>query len=233
MEIYEQGSASNKYTLQNHVTKTFFWMFLGLGITFGIAILMNLNPAFVYNLWNSIPMLPIIVVLAQLGVVIALAARLMKMNPTSAKILYIAYAVLTGFTFSTLGVVYSLGSIGLAFGMAALFFGSLVVIGYTTKRDLTKVGTIAIAGLLALIVYGMITWIFNLDVNVFIYSMIGLLIFAGLTAWDTQKMKKLYHAYENDDTMLQRLSIYSAFDLYLDFINIFLYILRIVGNNRN
>lgn len=232
MEIYEQSKSTAKTSLQSHMTKTFLWMFAGLAVTFGVAFYINSNTRLMYEIYSS-SYLWIIMMIAQFGVVIALAARITKMKPMTARILFFAYAALTGVTFSVLGIAYSVGTIGLAFAMAALYFGSLAVIGFTTKRDLSKIGTIAIAALFAMIVYSFITMIFGLSMNIFVYSIIGLVVFAGLTAWDVQKMKKLYYAYEGDEQMLNNLSIYSAFELYLDFINIFLYILRILGNNRD
>ena len=232
MEIYEQSKSTTKTSLQSHMTKTFLWMFAGLAVTFGVAAYINSNNQLMYDIYTS-SYLWIVMMIAQFGVVIALAARITKMKPMTARILFFAYAALTGVTFSVLGIVYDMGTIGLAFAMAALYFGSLAVIGFTTKRDLSKIGTIAIAALFAMIVYSFITMIFGLSMNIFVYSIIGLVVFAGLTAWDVQKMKKLYCAYEGDEQMLNNLSIYSAFELYLDFINIFLYILRILGNNRD
>lgn len=232
MEIYEQSKSTAKTSLQSHMTKTFLWMFAGLAVTFGVAFYINSNTRLMYDIYTS-SYLWIVMMIAQFGVVIALAARITKMKPMTARILFFAYAALTGVTFSVLGIAYSMGTIGLAFAMAALYFGSLAVIGFTTKRDLSKIGTIAIAALFAMIVYSFITMIFGLSMNIFVYSIIGLVVFAGLTAWDVQKMKKLYYAYEGDEQMLNNLSIYSAFELYLDFINIFLYILRILGNNRD
>ncbi|MDQ0359835.1 Bax inhibitor-1/YccA family protein [Breznakia pachnodae] len=232
MEIYEQSKSTTKTSLQSHMTKTFLWMFAGLAVTFGVAAYINSNNQLMYDIYSS-SYLWIVMMVAQFGVVIALAARITKMKPMTARILFFAYAALTGVTFSVLGLTYELGTIGLAFAMAALYFGSLAVIGFTTKRDLSKIGTIAIAALFAMIVYSFITMIFGLSMNIFVYSIIGLVVFAGLTAWDVQKMKKLYYAYEGDEQMLNNLSIYSAFELYLDFINIFLYILRILGNNRD
>jgi len=232
MEIYEQSKSESKTSLQSHMTKTFLWMFAGIAVTFAVAYYINSN----YNLMYSIlttPHIGIIMLIAQFGVVFALASRVMKIEVVYARILFFVYAVITGVTFSVLGLVYAGETIAIAFLMACLYFGSLAVIGYTTNRDLSNIGTIALAALIAMIVYSVISMIFGFTMNMFLYSMLGLVVFAGLTAWDVQKMKKLYYAYEGDEQMLQRLSIYSALDLYLDFINIFLYILRILGNNKN
>ena len=232
MEIYEQSKGRVSTSLQSHMTKTFLWMFAGVAVTFGVAVYINSDLELMARIY-SLSYLWIIMLIAQFGVVIALASRVTKMKPLTARILFFVYAAITGVSFSVLGIAYRVETIGLAFAMAGVYFASLAIIGYTTKKDLSKVGTIAMAALFAMIVYSVISMIFGLSVNIFLYSMIGLLVFAGLTAWDVQKMKRLYYAYEGDEEMLNNLSIYSAFELYLDFINIFLYILRILGNGRD
>lgn len=229
MDLYtnEQQSLGNT-TLKKHMLKTYTWMFLGVLITFATAFIIG-NTSIVFYLF-SIPYIQLILIVAQLGVVVSLVARLFKMKESTAKLLFIAYSVLTGVTFSTLGFAYLATDIALAFGMATIFFGCLVIIGSTTKADLSKIGSMCIAGLLAFIIFQVLAMIFSWNYNIVLYSIIGLLLFTGITAWDVQKAKKLYLANEGNQAMLNKLSIYSAFDLYLDFINIFIYILRILGN---
>lgn len=232
MEIYEQGASRVGLSLHEHMARTFLWMFLGVGITFAVAAYLNFNPMLMYEILFSFPMMSLVLMVAQIVLVMVLVVRLTKMSPTTAKLIFIGYSALTGVTFSFIGLAYDLGTIGMAFGMAGLYFGSLAVIGFTTKRDLTKIGTMAFAALFALIIYAFISMLFNLEINNFLFSIVGLLIFSGLTAWDVQKSKALYQSYQNDEVMLRKLSIYSALQLYLDFINIFLFILRIVGGGR-
>ena len=154
----------------------------------------------------------------------------MKMKPITAIILYLTYAVLLGITFSSLMYVFVLGAIFQSFGLTALYFGCLAIIGYTTTIDLTKLGTILGVGLLIFVVAEIILMIMGVDITTKVFTAIGMLLFTGLTAYDVQKMKKLYLSNVHDEVALRKLSIYSAFDLYLDFINIFLYILRLVGS---
>lgn len=214
--------------LQKHSVRTFGWMTIGLLVTTVVALVISTTDL-IYTLF-AIPYLPLILLVAQFGVVIALAGRIMKMSPASAKALFLVYAVIVGITFSTLGVVYDLGTLGLAFLVTAVYFGSLVVIGMTTKMNLLRLGPILFGSLLALIICEVIMMFMGVGTDTMLFSAIGLLIFTGITAYDAQKMKALYAQYEGDEVMLKRLSIYSAFDLYLDFINIFLYILRFLGN---
>lgn len=217
-------------SLQKHAIRTFVWMTIGLLVTAATAFAVYSTDLIYYIYSNRFT--PLLLIVAQLGVVIALGARLMKMSPTSAKALFLAYSILTGITFSTLAIVYLPGTIAMAFLMTAVYFGSLVVIGYTTKMNLLRFGPILFGGLLALIITEIIMMFIGADTGTMLISAIGLLLFTGITAYDAQKMKALYVSYEGNEEMLQKLSIYSAFDLYLDFINIFLYILKIVGKRN-
>jgi len=210
----------------------FKWMFIGLLITFGVAFAISNSMSailFIYgNAW-----MPLVLFVAQIGVVIAMGARLLKMQPSTVKALFLAYSVLTGVTFSSIFIVYTASSIAGAFLISSIYFGSLAIIGYTTKTDLSKLGTLCAVALLVLIVVEFIFLLMGASTDTLIFNAIGLLIFTGLTAWDVQKMKKLYSQFSNDENMLQNIGVYSALDLYLDFINIFLYILRFLGKNRD
>ena len=229
MDMYRTDSSG--ITFKKHMLKTYTWMFLGVVITFVSAFVIANVPAIMLFAYSGI--MPLLFIVAQFGVVIALSARIMKMKETTAKILFIAYSVLTGITFSILGYAYAAVDIAAAFIAAVAFYGCLVVIGATTKADLSKIGTIAFAGLFGLILYQIFAMIFHFDANVTLISIIGLIIFCGITTWDVQKAKELYFRNEGNDALLANLSIYSAFELYLDFINIFLYILRILGNAKD
>lgn len=228
MDLYtnDQQSLGNT-TLKQHMLKTYTWMFLGVLITFATAFLVG-NSSLVYYFYST--PLPLVMLIAQIGVVVTLVTRLLKMKESTAKMLFMAYSVMTGFTFSSLGYAYLESDIALAFAMATIFFGCLVVIGSTTKMDLSKIGSMCIAGLLAFIIFQVLAMVFGWGYDVVLYSIIGLLLFTGITAWDVQKARKLYMANEGNQALLNKLSIYSAFDLYLDFINIFIYILRILGS---
>lgn len=214
-------------TIQKHAVRTFAWMAVGVLITAITAFAVYASDMTLTLLSGY---MPLVLLVAQFGVVIALASRLMKMSATRAKILFLAYAILTGITFSILGMAYLPGTLALAFLITAVYFGSLVIIGYTTKMNLLRFGPILFGGLIALIITEVIMMFMGVSTNTMIFSAIGLMIFTALTAYDTQKMKALYAQYSGDEAMLSKLSIYSAFELYLDFINIFLYILRFLGN---
>lgn len=231
----EFNSYSNGYSesgLKKHMINTHKWMFLGVLVTFGVAYFISNNESIVFAVYGN-SMIPFVFLFAQLGVVIALGARLLKMKPATAKILFLTYAALTGVTFSLYVVAYTSETVILALGMTLVFYGSLVAIGSTTKADLSKIGTICYAGLFAMIIYSLLSMLFRWPMDTLMYSIIGLVLFMGITAWDTQKAKQLYIATADDPVMSEKMGIYSAFQLYLDFINIFLYILRILGNSRD
>ena len=163
--------------------------------------------------------------------VIALTSRLDRMQVSTARILFLAYSVLTGITFSVLPLAYGISTMFIAFGFTALMFGSMAVIGMTTQKDLSGLGPILMTGLITMIIMTVVGWFIDLSAieMVLNYVMVGL--FLALTAYDMQKMRAIYYSFEGDEMMLSKLSIYSALDLYLDFINIFLYVLRILARN--
>lgn len=232
MDFYNNSQVgSNGVTLQKFMAKTFLWMFLGLAITFGIAFMVSTNITLTWKLmflFGNIT--PFIYLIAQIGVVIALSARIMRIKHTTAIILFVLYSILTGITFSILPIAYGYGELIMAFAITTIYFGSLAFIGYTTHADLSKIGTICTAALMALVIYTLLGIVFRWSTDSYLFAVIGLLIFTGLTAWDVQKTKRLYYSYQGDVEMEKKLSIYSALDLYLDFINIFLYVLRFIGN---
>ena len=215
--------------MRRHIVKTLGWMALGLFVTAA-------SSAFFYvsNIYSMLyltfgGMITILSVILQVGVVFALCSRLTERSVASTRTLFFVYALITGFTFSVFAYAYDVQSIAIAFGITAVYFGSLTVIGYTTKINLMKFGPLLYVSLLVLIVVQVVLLFVHAGAETMMFTMIGLLIFTGLTAYDVQKMKVLYLECQ-DEEMRERLSVYSALELYLDFINMFLYILRIVGN---
>ena len=226
MDHQEVVSSLGGVSLSQHLTHTFLWMTAGLAVTAVVAFVTLFS-----GLWMTIysfSLAPFVLLIAQLGVVIYLTGKLAKMQPSTAKILFLAYSALTGVTFSILPLAYGLSTMFIAFGFTALMFGSMAVIGMTTKRDL---GPILMAGLITMIVITIVGWFINLDAISMMMNYIMIGLFLGLTAYDMQKMRAMYYACESEPEMLDKISIYSALDLYLDFINIFLYVLRILGRS--
>jgi FtsH-binding integral membrane protein len=173
----------------------------------------------------------IVLFLATLGIVFFLSFRIDKLQASTALMLFMGYAALLGLMLSSVFLVYTGASVTRTFFIAAASFGALSLYGYTTQRDLSPIGSFLIMGLFGLIL-AMIVNIFlkssGLD---FAISAIGVLIFAGLTAWDTQKIKEMYDA-NDDGTVSGRKTVMGALTLYLDFINLFLFMLRFLGDRR-
>ena len=206
------------------LSKTFLWMFLGLLVTFATGYAVSSNPVMIENVFGG--MFYIFIIL-ELVLVLVLSARVMKMSPIGAKICFLLYSFVSGLTFSSIFIVYNLTSITSVFLISALVFGVMALIGYTTKVDLTKVGFYLMMALIGAIIV-MIVNIFlnNPMVDTFI-SIVCLVIFIGITAYDVQKIKAL----ENSGLPEDNLAIYGALDLYLDFINIFLHLLQFFGKS--
>jgi uncharacterized protein len=215
---------------QSFLARVFMWMFLGLGITAAVAGLIGSDDALLTKLTET-PGLFLILMVLQLGAVIVLAAALQRLSPAVATALFLAYAALTGVTFALIFELYTAQSIFTTFLIAASLFGALAFFGATTKADLSKVGTIAIAALFALIVATVVNIFVANSALYWITTYAGVLIFSALTAYDMQKLKQIQaQGVTGDDA--SRLAIFGALSLYLDFINLFLFLLRIFGQRR-
>ena len=162
-----------------------------------------------------------------------LSARLHKLSIGAARGLFFAYAVLNGITFSAVFFAYDVQILLTVFALTSLYFGVLAAYGWFTKRDLSGLRPILTAGLIFLLVFWLISMFLPLSGFDRIICFVGLAVFMGLTAYDTQKIKQLHAAFEGDYEMSKKASIFAALQLYLDFINIFLYILRLLGRRSN
>lgn len=216
------------YGLNRYMTKCFVTMAVGLLLTAAVGYgsyvsgLWRIMYTNVFTMWAAI--------ILELAIVVVFSARLHKMSVFAAYACFFIYSVVSGYTMASLGVSYDLTSIGLAFGFTAILFINLAIIGLTTKKDLTQYGSLLFAGLLTLLVVSIIGAIMNIAVLDMIVCYVGIAIFLCLTAYDVQVLRRNYYACENDVELQSKMNIYSALELYLDFVNIFLYVLRIVGN---
>lgn len=206
------------------------YMFMALMITFLTGYIVSENMGLARTIYSGLG-LPIIV-LSELAVVIFLSFRIEKIKPTTAKLLFFLYSILTGLTFGGIFLVYTMNSVILAFFITALMFLILSVVGYTTQKDLTKVGTILFVGLIAIIVVGLVNMFLQSTMLEMILSIGVIVIFSGLIIFDTQKIKNMY-SLKSDTVNVDNIAIYGALQLYLDFINIFIEILKIFGKSRD
>lgn len=222
---------SFKYeTLSNYTAKTFLWMFAGLLTTFGVSLLFYSSGLALYLFQNSFMFIGL--ALVEIVLVVSLAARIHKMSVAGARAMFFLYAIVNGIVFSSYLWLYQMNDVLMAFAAAALYFGVMAAYGYTTKRDLTSWSTPLKVGLIVMLivaVFGM----FFMSGSSLLFSLLGVVLFSCYTAYDTQKIKAAYFAYAAQPEMAQKASIYSALELYLDFINLFLYLLRIFARNND
>lgn len=226
-KTYTQSQSEVK-TLNAYINDTFRWLMLGVTVTFVTAF--TVEKSQIMNTLYQHSLLPAVLVLLELGIAMYFGLKLFKMDPMVARVMFLVYAFLTGLSFSVIISFYTAMSVSMAFLVAAVFFGILVLAGSYTRIDLTRIGNICYIGLIVYIVYAMLSML--LGWNQFILPFIALVLFAGITAYDMQKTINFYHQFLSNETMLKRLSIFSAFNLYLDFINIFIQLLRIFGDNE-
>ncbi len=170
-------------------------------------------------------------VLAPVALVFFLSFRIQAMRAATAQAVFWIYAALNGVAFSTLGLVYSGNSITRVFFISAATFGALSLWGYTTKRDLTGWGSFLFMGLIGIIIASLVNLFWPNGALQFVISVVGVLVFAGLTAYDTQKIKEMYLEADDGETMSKKI-LMGALNLYLDFINLFLMMLRLFGNRE-
>lgn len=222
-------------TLSEFMSKSFGWMFAGLLVTFGVG-MGAVASGLIFPIINS--GLFIFTSIAELVMVFVLSARVQKLQPSTATALFFGYAVLNGINLSSIFLVYDYGTLILAFLVGAVYFGVMAVYGNVTDRDLTGWGPKLMGGLVALIVCALMGSLLsmlglNFGIADLLLCAVGLLIFMGLTAYDTQMLKYYYSYFGGDAAMLHKASIIGALNLYLDFINIFLYIVRMLGRRNN
>lgn len=220
-------SVSN--TFEKYLAKTFMTMTLGLIVTALVGLFVQSNFAYFYGK----PFF-LVAILVQVFVAFFFSFRITKMSTITAWISFIAYCTVTGLTFSIIFLAFSIQTIGICFGITALVFGSMAVIGYTTNIDLTKYSTYLFFGLLGMIVVTLLNAFIFRSTGLDLLLMYGMIIiFLAFTAYDVQKIRSLYYSVSNDERLLKNFMVYGAFQLYLDFINLFIYILRLFGSRRD
>jgi FtsH-binding integral membrane protein len=212
----------------NYLAGIFAWMFAGLAVSGVIGWLISTSQETVQAIFlNPISFLVLIVI--QFGLVIYLSARITKLSTNAARGLFLAYAASIGVTLSVIFLAYSSTSITRVFFITAAMFLIMAGIGYVTKIDLSKFGAILLMGLIGIIIATLVNLFIKSNTLQLVISYIGVVIFLGLTAYDIQKIKKIYAAFGEAGNM----AILGALSLYLDFLNLFLFLLRIFGAGRD
>lgn len=212
--------------------KVFIWMALALVITgvtaYGVATTPSLLIAIVTNkalFWGLI--------IAELALVFAVSGAINRLSLATATLLFVLYSVVNGVTLSVIFLAYSMPAIIQTFFITAGTFGVMALVGYTTKTDLTSLGKLLFMALIGLVIATVVNMFVGSTGFDYILSYVGVLIFVGLTAYDTQKIKQMCMQAPDAGEHMQKLALLGALSLYLDFINLFLYLLRIFGNNKD
>jgi uncharacterized protein len=207
------------------------WMCVGLALTAGVAYwVASSRPQAVLGLLGGMGWLVLFIV--QIGLVFAISHAIHKLTPGVATALFVLYSALNGLWLSVIFLAYAPKAIALAFGSTAGMFAVMSVIGFVTKKDLTRLGSFLFMALIGLVLASLVNWFAKSQVLDYIISYVGVFIFLGLTAYDTQKLKEYAWRTEGDPRMASRMAIVGSLALYLDFLNIFLFLLRIFGDRR-
>ena len=215
---------------QSILTQVYAWMTAGLLVTGAVALFVVNSPALLVAIFGT-RFVFFGLLIAEVAMVWSLGAALGRLSAGAATALFLAYAALNGLTLSVIFLVYTRGSIASTFFITGGTFGVLSLYGYTTRRDLTTVGNLCVMGLIGFLLASLVNLLLHSPALYWITTYAGLAIFVGLTAWDTQKLKRL-SAQAGDETQARQVAIYGALVLYLDFINLFLLLLRVFGRRR-
>lgn len=212
--------------------KVYTWMMLAMLITgvtsYGVAT----SPAILETLFTN-RLLFWGLVAAEFGLVFGISGMLQKLSLMTATLMFIAYSVINGALLSSIFIIYTMESIGQVFFITAGTFGAMALIGYTTKKDLTGLGQILFMALIGLLIATVVNIFVGSSGLQTIISYVGVLIFVGLTAYDSQKIKMMLYEQDSTSESAQKLALLGSLTLYLDFINLFIYLLRIFGNRRD
>lgn len=227
---YARGGAAGANAIAVFMNAVYAWMCVGLGITAAVAWMTANNEAMLRSVFSGGTF--IILVLIELGLVLVISRAINKIDTLVATLLFCLYAALNGLTLSVIFVAYNLGTVGAAFAITAGTFALTSLVGFVTKKDLSGLGGILLMALFGLIIASIVNIFFVSDTLYWIVNYAGVLIFVGLTAYDTQKLKVMAVQTANDPAMAGRLSVVGSLVLYLDFVNLMLFILRILGGKR-
>ena len=235
MYPYEQRTVATSTTSEAatiFLAKVFNWMAAGLGITALTAFLVSHSQAMIRFIFGTPAFY--VMIFAELGMVIYLSARIQRMRARTATIMFLLYSALNGATLSSLLLYYTAASVTSAFLVAGLMFGAMAVYGTVTKKDLSSMGSFMFMGLVGMIIAGLVNFFLKSPMMDFVISGIGVIVFTGLTAYDVQKIQALGSAGIMNDSagVVRKGAIMGALALYLDFINLFLSLLRLMGDRR-
>lgn len=231
MNQYGQAEGCARETLSTYTAKTFLWMFAGLFVTFAMAYVSYAAGITWMIFSNSYGIF--ILTGVELFVVISMTARIHKISVGTARTMFLFYAALNGVVFSAYFLLIGSGMLIFIFGATAVFFGLMATVSYVARIDLSGIRPLLIGGLIFLIVFNLLAMFLNMTAMETGICYLGIILFLALTAYDVGMIRKNYAYFANNGELLAKASIFSALQLYLDFINLFLYLLRLFARNRN
>ncbi len=211
-----------------HLTRAYGFMAGGLAVTFLVALLM----AYFFPQTALNPTVAIVLAIVEVVTVIAFSATLVRASYGATIGMFLFYAVLNGVSMSYIFLYYELSKVFLCFAAAAISFAIMAILGHTTKRELSGLLGFFIAGLFGLLFLTVVGFFLKSSALEIVIACIGLVLFLGITAFDAQRLRRFYESASEDDALTRKFAVYSALQLYLDFINIFFYLLRLFGRNR-
>jgi uncharacterized protein len=244
--MFEQSNNKGFFTAQQEVntgaiaktfmSQVFLWMALAMVVTAVTAYLFATSAELIGSLINfqtgKMTGLGWVVMLAPIGFVLLMSMGFQRLSPAIMTLLFIAFSILMGMSLSFVLLIYTAASVYKTFAVASAMFGVMAILGYTTKTDLTRFGSIMMMGLIGIVIAMVINIFLQSSTMDYIISIIGVLVFTGLTAYDVQKLKRIGAGMGTGDVDTRKMSIMGALTLYLDFINLFLFLLRFLGDRK-
>ncbi|MBR3443758.1 MAG: Bax inhibitor-1/YccA family protein [Bacteroidaceae bacterium] len=212
--------------------KVYLWMAFALATSGLAAYYVATSPQMLAAIYGNSYMMWVLIIL-EFGLVIGLTAAIRKLSFPVAALMFVVYSLVNGIVLSSVFLTYTMSSIATTFFATAGTFGAMAVVGSVTKKDLTRIGSLAFMGLIGVVIASLINLFVGNGIFDIIISIIGIITFLGLTAYDAQKIKQMMLAADDVNNETQKLAVVGALSLYLDFINLFLYLLRFFGRGRN
>ena len=231
MNNYYDSTWQAQESLGEYTAKTYLWMFLGLLLTFGIGFSGYASGLVLYAFQTPFA-IPVLTGL-ELITVLVLSMKITTLSIGMARFLFLFYSALNGIVFSIYFLMFGVADMMFIFAATAVFFGTMAIVAKVFQIDVRGLRPLMFGGLILLIVFGIVSMFINLGAFEVVLCYAGIIIFLLFTAYDTRKISALYTAYSRDPEMLAKSSVISALQLYLDFVNLFLYILRLMNSRRN
>ncbi len=228
---YYDSTWQAQESLGEYTAKTYLWMFLGLLLTFGIGFSGYASGLVLYAFQTPFA-IPVLTGL-ELITVLVLSMKITTLSIGMARFLFLFYSALNGIVFSVYFLMFGVADMMFIFAATAVFFGTMAIVAKVFQIDVSGLRPLMFGGLILLIVFGIVSMFINLGAFEVVLCYAGIIIFLLFTAYDTRKISALYTAYSRDPEMLAKSSVISALQLYLDFVNLFLYILRLMNSRRN